>query len=910
MTMKNDFCDELVDKCEDQIIFPDYPDGETYCEKHTGGSDDVDNFWSYPYTQPEIFDSDLAEVFDFDVGEGGYPAQLISMKTTPDGSQWWLAGQLGQIKSVDTDNLETTTDVVDLADLSYFYEAFEEGLLDFAFGPLFGQSDYPDYFYTSYTVRLTDDENPRNRLSRFTYIADDPSGILATQDVLIDTKRKFNSIHAAGWVGFKPSDYARVADEYDIFWTTGDGGPQLDPTAQSQDSSNLLGSLVRVTVESGFDTSGYSIPSGNQAEGREENCAIGLRNPFRCGYDKETDELFCGDVGHTNVEEINLMECGKNYGWSQFEGSRCHEAVQDLELFINCEDVDRDDYEFAWFEYCHPDYDSDADEQADFTGGVNICGDRLLTGGAVIGGPVYRGMFFADLLDGALIFGDNVNSNVYFVKNEMGELITGTIISDRSFSIISFAEDANGEIMLISRNGRAYHMPCGDLCASTCLEQADVQPSVASEGCYGDSKDDRVLPNAGDVCGNGERLMSPELCGSHCALKYPGAVYAGVEFGSECYCGYEDADFDKLGALEAESCNFPCTANPEHLCGGFNAIEVFKLGEPEFDDDSENPLVPVEDDTVPTIDDAVFSYVGCYFDPVASRSMLLKTRSDDTTAENCAGYCSGTAFFGTQHADECWCGGEDAEAIFEANGEDASACNEDCTGDSSETCGGFLAMSVYSSQRVVDDDGGGTGDDELPGVDHESVAPEAGGYEGCFADPKGNRSMAKVATTDDMTSEECSEMCPGFPYYGTQHSTECWCGGYGADAIFTANGEGSCTYDCAGDPSETCGGFFAMSVYSADVTAPDGYVGCYADSKDSRSMEREAVTANMTPTACSEACSGFPYYGTQYSSECWCGRDGAEAVFTANGESLCDYICSGDSSEICGGYNAMSVYSA
>lgn len=102
---------------------------------------------------------------------------------------------------------------------------------------------------------------------------------------------------------------------------------------------------------------------------------------------------------------------------------------------------------------------------------------------------------------------------------------------------------------------------------------------------------------------------------------------------------------------------------------------------------------------------------------------------------------------------QCWCGGEDAEAIFEANGEVASACNEDCTGDSSETCGGFLAMSVYSSQRVADDDGGGTGDDELPEVDDESVAPEAGGYEGCFADPKGNRSMAKVATTDDMTSE-------------------------------------------------------------------------------------------------------------------------------------------------------------
>lgn len=53
LMMKNDFCNNLVSKCEGQIIFPDYDDGDSYCDKHTGGSDNTDNFWSYPYTERE-----------------------------------------------------------------------------------------------------------------------------------------------------------------------------------------------------------------------------------------------------------------------------------------------------------------------------------------------------------------------------------------------------------------------------------------------------------------------------------------------------------------------------------------------------------------------------------------------------------------------------------------------------------------------------------------------------------------------------------------------------------------------------------------------------------------------------------------------------------------------------------------
>ncbi|CAN0530076.1 unnamed protein product, partial [Ectocarpus sp. 12 AP-2014] len=73
-----------------------------------------------------------------------------------------------------------------------------------------------------------------------------------------------------------------------------------------------------------------------------------------------------------------VLQCGNNYGWSRFEGSRCQEAVQDNEFNPPCGFVDRSGFTFPLFEYCHPGYDStDANEQ-EFTGGADVCGNRVV----------------------------------------------------------------------------------------------------------------------------------------------------------------------------------------------------------------------------------------------------------------------------------------------------------------------------------------------------------------------------------------------------------------------------------------------------------------------------------------------------------------------------------------------------
>ncbi|CBJ28224.1 glucose sorbosone dehydrogenase [Ectocarpus siliculosus] len=504
MTMKSAFCDELVTACDGQIDFPTYDSGTVdYCTKHTG--------------------------------RGGGLILVVPLR--------------GSMRQVNLDSMDESELVIDVAGPvpsgGSFYGDFEEGLLDVAFGPMFGDNSYPQYFYVSYTVLLDDGENQRNRLARFTYVPGDAAATRASEEVLLTTVPKYNSVHSAGWLGFKPSAYGSPGYQ-DLYWTTGDGGPQTDPFNHSQDGT------------------GYTIPPGNYHGAKAEICAIGLRNPWRCSFDRLNDDLYCGDVGQISVEEINFIECGNNYGWSRFEGSRCQEAVQDNEFNPPCDGISRSGFTFPLFEYCHPDFDStDADEQK-FTGGADTCGNR-------------------------------------FVEKDDGGWAVGTIISDASIQIISFAEDADGEIMLLDYNHNIYPMPCGNLCATICLDQAEDLPAY-------------------------------EICASHC--KTLGSTFSGVQNSFQCFCGPSTADYAKHGSLSSDNCEYLCHAHPEDFCGGFSTMEVFRI----------DPAA------------AAGGYLGCFADVEEPRVFPEsgKTGSNAMTTATCAGLCSDYAYYATQYGREVY----------------------------------------------------------------------------------------------------------------------------------------------------------------------------------------------------------------------------------------------------------------
>eukprot|EP00903_Cladosiphon_okamuranus_P010393 g9831.t1 len=738
MTMKSSFCEELVAACDGQIVFPTY-DGESYCDKHTGGGDDM--FWSYPYEEPEIFEPGLSDAFP-DLSEGDFPAQTVSVHQSPDDSMYWFGGQAGEIKSVDADNPGSASTVLDISG-GDFYLNYEEGLLDFAFGPLFGVSGFPSYFYVSYTIlQAADGDNRRNRLSKFEYVAGDPAATLASEEVLITTATKFSSIHSGGWCGFKPSDYGNNAASHDLYWSTGDGGPQEDPLNTGQDTSNMLASIIRISVPS--DGTGYTIPSGNLGSpALPEICATGFRNPWRCGFDRATDDLWCGDVGHILVEEIDIIECGNNYGWSRFEGSRCFEDNENRDG--PCAGADRSGFTFPVFEYCHPDYYSDADGEEEFTGGVDICGTRMLTGNAVIGGYVYRGTYFADLIGGAYVFGDNTNNNVYYLFQEGGDWTVGTIVSDGSVSVIGFAEDNNGEIMVITTDYSIYRLPCGDFCSQTCLDQVEGTPELESLGCVADVVDDRALEIQAPVCPDGEKKMSSQICASYCAT-IDGATYAGVQFATECFCGTSTTDFARHGS--STNCNMACSgALDGEFCGGNSAMNVYEIGDVVTSAPVTTPPVTIPPGTTPPVTTPpvttppgttppvttppvttppgstppvtttsstggappnIFTYLGCFVDAPDRVLTGASYTSPAMTSEVCAGLCVGSAYFGTQYADECWCSGTEQNDAFNTDfaalGE--GECDLVCTGDAgdnfiSEVCGGTWANSVYANLENV-----------------------------------------------------------------------------------------------------------------------------------------------------------------------------------------------------------------
>ena len=103
--------------------------------------------------------------------------------------------------------------------------------------------------------------------------------------------------------------------------------------------STLLGSVLRIDIDSRDSGNGYGIPEDNpfinNSSYRPEIYAFGLRNPWRCSVDRGeprsgegAGRIFCGDVGQGMVEEVDIIVKGGNYGWRAFEGNLCYDAEQ------------------------------------------------------------------------------------------------------------------------------------------------------------------------------------------------------------------------------------------------------------------------------------------------------------------------------------------------------------------------------------------------------------------------------------------------------------------------------------------------------------------------------------------------------------------------------------------------------
>lgn len=279
----------------------------------------------------------------------------------------------------------------------------EQGLLGLAFHPDFEANGY---FFVNYTHDPAGSGPDVTRVSRFTVSAGDPDlADSASEVILLQFDQDFSN-HNGGDLQFGPDGYLYIA--------TGDGGSARDPNARAQDLGSLLGKLLRIDVDGG---SPYAVPADNPFVGlhtaRPEIWAYGLRNPWRFSFDRKTGDLFIGDVGQNEIEEIDFRPAastgGENYGWSCMEGD------------------DRVD-----FNPC---------DGSPLTAPILVYNHQL--GCSVTGGFRYRGAITA--MNGLYVFGDFCSGRIWFATESGGEW-RAEERAETGISISSFGEDENGEL--------------------------------------------------------------------------------------------------------------------------------------------------------------------------------------------------------------------------------------------------------------------------------------------------------------------------------------------------------------------------------------------------------------------------------------------------------------------------------
>ncbi len=297
---------------------------------------------------------------------------------------------------------------------SVLREGRETGLLGMAFHPRFLSNGY---FYVYYSDRRSwrGGISHRALLSRFQVrpgaTAADPS----SETILMSIEQPYAN-HNGGGLLFGPDGL--------LYLGLGDGGSAGDPQDNAQNPHSLLGKMLRLDVDHPSEGRPYGIPrdnpyAGRSGTGREEIFALGLRNPWRFSFDRQTGDLWAGDNGQNALEEVDRIVRGGNYGWNRREGSRpFRKASGPQPIFLP------------------PVAEYGPDE-----------------GSSVIGGYVYRGRRHPALA-GMYLYADYVSGKVWGVRPGA----TSVLLAERGLSISSFAEDEEGELSLISLDGGIWRI--------------------------------------------------------------------------------------------------------------------------------------------------------------------------------------------------------------------------------------------------------------------------------------------------------------------------------------------------------------------------------------------------------------------------------------------------------------------
>jgi glucose/arabinose dehydrogenase len=328
----------------------------------------------------------------------------------------YAVGQGGVISAVSADGEIQDEPFLDIS--QRISAGGERGLLGLAF--------HPDYesngrFFVNYTNAEGDTviaEFTRSGASGRTPALANPD----SERILLTIDQPYAN-HNGGMVAFGADGYLYIG--------MGDGGSGGDPQGNGQNPAALLGKILRIDVDGDQP---YAIPASNpyldEPGTAREVWDFGVRNPWRFSFDRETGDLFIGDVGQNAREEIDAEpagEGGRNYGWNVMEGDRC--------------------------------YSSPTCDQTGLTLPV-VSNDRTRGECAIVGGYVYRGAEFPEL-QGTYVYSDACSGGLWILdaRTAIAQGHADTFeVGSADTPPYSFGEDESGELYLVNHAGEIQHL--------------------------------------------------------------------------------------------------------------------------------------------------------------------------------------------------------------------------------------------------------------------------------------------------------------------------------------------------------------------------------------------------------------------------------------------------------------------
>ncbi|KAF9881256.1 wsc domain containing protein [Colletotrichum karsti] len=424
--------------------------------------------------------------------------------------------------------------------------------------------------------------------------------------------------------------------------------------------------------------------------------------------------------------------------------------------------------------------------------------------------------------------------------------------------------------------------------------------------------------------------MTLEKCATFCS----GYTYFGTEYGRECYCGNTIQDTSKPAPIT--ECTMKCAGNPYQYCGDGNRLELYKLGSA-----STTSLSSTASATTTSSDGGSSVSTGSSIS--ASSSVSPSSTSTPSTSSLSASSTGSSTVPSSTFSTVISSSSVSPSSTFTAQAVSSSSASTSISLSSSSSALTSISSTTSSSASIVPSSTTPVASSQtsisavsssssvVPSTTTSSVTstiqtlankPTVAAYNltGCWTEGNGVRALSQksYSSHDNMTLEYCAAFCSDYKYFGTEYSGECYCGNFLASSSAAAP-LSDCNMACSGNQFEYCGGGSRLTLYSnnlklVDPTQPPTagvytFLGCRTEpAQGGRALGLKSTASDkMSNDVCADFCSGYTYFGTEYSGECYCGNTLPDTSLVAP-NSDCNMVCSGNSTQFCGSGNRLSVY--